>query len=225
MIRLDHVTKVFSKNVILDDVNISIEEGEFVVLIGSSGAGKSTLLKMITGEERPSMGDVFIDYIHVNMLKNHIFPYLRRKVGVVFQDYKLLPTRNVYENVALAMEVNGKSKVEIQERVPQLLERVGILHKAKSFPNELSGGEKQRVSIARALSHDPIILLADEPTGNLDQTNTLEIISLLLAINNSGTTVILTTHDNQILERLNKRIIEIKDGRVHTDYNPRGSFV
>ncbi len=217
MIRIENVTKVFQKNIILENINLTIHEGEFVVFIGGSGAGKSTLLKLITGEEKPTSGDVFIDDIHVNRLKPRVFPYLRRKIGVVFQDFKLLPTRTVFENVALAMEVNGKSRAEIAARVPLLLNQVGILDKANSRPNELSGGEKQRVAIARALSHDPIILMADEPTGNLDKRNTLEIISLLLAINNSGTTVLLTTHDHEIVERLNKRIIEIRNNGIYMD--------
>jgi cell division transport system ATP-binding protein len=220
MINLVNVSKRYGNHMILDGVNLSIQESEFIVLIGESGAGKSTLLKLITGEEKPSQGEVFIDDIHVNLLKAKVLPYLRRKIGVVFQDYKLLPSRTVYENIALAMEVNGKSKMEIRKRVPQLLERVGIPDKAKNFPKELSGGEKQRVAIARALSHDPLLLIADEPTGNLDKKNTLEIITLLLAINNSGTTVILTTHDHEVVERLNKRIIQIHEGKIVMDRKP-----
>lgn len=224
MIKLQNITKKYHDNTVLNDVNLFINEGEFVVFIGGSGAGKSTLLKLITGEEKPTLGEVFIDDIHVNKLKPKVFPYLRRKIGVVFQDFKLLPTRTVFENVSLAMEVNGRTREEIAERVPVLLKQVGILDKANSRPNELSGGEKQRVAIARALSHDPIILIADEPTGNLDKANTLEIISLLLAINNSGTTVLLTTHDHEIVERLNKRIIEIKNGGISLDINNHNTF-
>jgi cell division transport system ATP-binding protein len=220
MINLVNVSKRYGNHLILDSVNLSIQESEFLVLIGESGAGKSTLLKLITGEEKPTTGDVFIDDIHVNLLKAKVLPYLRRKIGVVFQDYKLLPSRTVYENIALAMEVNGKSRMEIKKRIPQLLERVGIPDKGNNFPKELSGGEKQRVAIARALSHDPLLLIADEPTGNLDKKNTLEIITLLLAINNSGTTVILTTHDHEVVERLNKRIIQIHDGKIVMDRNP-----
>lgn len=220
MIKLVNITKVFGKNTILNNLNLQIQEGDFVIIIGESGAGKSTVLKLITGETKPSSGDVFIDDIHVNRLRPQVVPFLRRKIGVVFQDFKLLPTRTVFENISLAMEVNGKTNREIQVEVPKLLERVGLAGKANNYPNELSGGEKQRVAIARALSHDPIILIADEPTGNLDQKNTLEIIALLLSINNSGTTVILTTHDHEIVDRLNKRVIEIKNGAVIMDRPP-----
>lgn len=221
MIKLQDVSKVYhNREAVLDRVNLFIREGEFVVFIGESGAGKSTLMKLITGEEKPTSGDVFIDDIHVNKLKASVLPYLRRKIGVIFQDYKLLPTRTVYENVALAMEVNGKTKKEIARRVPALLDQVGILDKANNYPKELSGGQKQRASIARALSHDPLLLIADEPTGNLDLKNTLEIINLLVAINNAGTTVLLTTHDQTVVERLRKRIVEISHGRVVYDHVP-----
>lgn len=221
MIKIENVSKVYhGGEPVLDTVDLFIKEGEFVVFIGESGAGKSTLMKLITGEERPTHGDVFIDDIHVNRLKPSVLPYLRRKIGVIFQDYKLLPTRTVYENVAMAMEVNGKNKKEIARRVPALLDQVGILDKANNYPRELSGGQKQRVSIARALSHDPLLLIADEPTGNLDLKNTLEIINLLVAINNSGTTVLLTTHDQTVVERLRKRMIEISHGKIVYDQTP-----
>lgn len=221
MIKIENVTKVYgANNPVLKNVDLFIREGEFVVFIGESGAGKSTLLRLITGEEKPTTGDVYIDDIHVNRLKPSVLPFLRRKIGVVFQDYKLLSTHTVYENVALAMEVNGKTRKDIARRVPTLLEQVGILDKAANYPKELSGGQKQRVSIARALSHDPLLLIADEPTGNLDLKNTLDIINLLVAINNSGTTVLLTTHDQMIVERLRKRIVEINDGQIVYDRQP-----
>jgi cell division transport system ATP-binding protein len=220
MINIQSVTKVYGRSPVLDDVSLTIQDGEFVIFIGESGAGKSTLLKLITGEEMPSAGEVFIDDIHVNRLRPEVFPYLRRKIGVVFQDFKLLPTRNVFENIAMAMEVNGKTRQEINTRVPALLSQVGIADKASAYPTELSGGQKQRVAIARALSHDPVILIADEPTGNLDKQNTLDIINLLLAINNSGTTVLLTTHDHEIVNRLSKRIVEIGSGKILKDTKP-----
>jgi cell division transport system ATP-binding protein len=221
VIRIVDLSKNYdNQHKVLDQVNLEIKEGEFVVFIGESGAGKTTLIKMITGEERPTSGDVFIDDIHVNRLKPTVLPFLRRKIGVIFQDYKLLATRTVYENVALALEVNGKSKKDIARRVPALLDQVGILDKASSYPRELSGGQKQRVAIARALSHDPLLLIADEPTGNLDLRNTLDIINLLVAINNSGTTVLLTTHDQMVVERLRKRIIELSDGKIVYDHTP-----
>jgi cell division transport system ATP-binding protein len=221
VIKIQDLTKTYDgTHLVLDSVNLAIQEGEFVVFIGESGAGKSTLMKMITGEEKPSSGDLYIDDIHVNRLKPTVLPFLRRKIGVIFQDYKLLPTRTVYENVALALEVNGKSKKDVARRVPALLDQVGILDKAASYPRELSGGQKQRVAIARALAHDPLLLLADEPTGNLDLKNTLDIINLLVAINNSGTTVLLTTHDQMVVERLRKRIVEINNGRIVYDHTP-----
>jgi cell division transport system ATP-binding protein len=221
VIKIQDLTKTYDgTHLVLDSVNLAIQEGEFVVFIGESGAGKSTLMKMITGEEKPTSGDLYIDDIHVNRLKSTVLPFLRRKIGVIFQDYKLLPTRTVYENVALALEVNGKSKKDVARRVPALLDQVGILDKAASYPRELSGGQKQRVAIARALAHDPLLLLADEPTGNLDLKNTLDIINLLVAINNSGTTVLLTTHDQMVVERLRKRIVEINNGRIVYDHTP-----
>ena len=221
MIKIQQLTKTYDGvHLVLDSVDLAIQEGEFVVFIGESGAGKSTLMKMITGEEKPTSGNLYIDDIHVNRLKSTVLPFLRRKIGVIFQDYKLLPTRTVYENVSLALEVNGKTKQDIARRVPALLDQVGILDKATSYPRELSGGQKQRVAIARALAHDPLLLLADEPTGNLDLKNTLDIINLLVAINNTGTTVLLTTHDQMVVERLRKRIVEINNGRIVYDHTP-----
>jgi len=202
----------------LKDVNLEIGAGEFVSFIGHSGAGKSTILKMLTGEEKPEEGgEIWIEDIRVDKIKPQYMPYLRRRIGHVFQDYKLLPTRNVFENVSLAMEVAGASKEEISRDVPRLLELVGLEGKEKNYPKELSGGEKQRVSIARALSHNPILLIADEPTGNLDKANAYEIITLLLKINNSGTTVLLATHDQEIVDKLKKRVITMHDGEISLD--------
>jgi cell division transport system ATP-binding protein len=220
MIKFINVSKKYSEfdNNALKNVNISIEAGEFVSFIGHSGAGKSTILKMLTGEEKPAEGgEIWIEDIRVDKIKPEYLPYLRRRIGYIFQDYKLLPTRTVFENVSLAMEVAGATKKEIQRDVPRLLELVGLADKTKNYPKELSGGEKQRVSIARALSHNPILLIADEPTGNLDKTNAYEIITLLLKINNSGTTVLLATHDQEVVDKLRKRVITIQDGSVILD--------
>jgi cell division transport system ATP-binding protein len=202
----------------LKNINLEIGAGEFVSLIGHSGAGKSTFLKMLTGEEKPQDGgEIWIEDIRVDKIKPEFLPYLRRRIGYIFQDYKLLARRTVFENVSLAMEVAGATRKEINRDVPKLLELVGLPEKAKSYPGELSGGEKQRVSIARALSHNPIILIADEPTGNLDRANSYEIISLLLKINNSGTTVLLATHDQEIVDKLKKRVITIQNGQAVLD--------
>ena len=220
MIVLENVTKIYDKKhrPALDKLDLNIDQGEFVVLMGESGAGKSTLLKLITGEEKPSTGIVLIDGIDVGKLKSNKIHKLRRHIGVVFQDFKLLSSRTVYENVSLGFEVVGSRKKEIKQKVPLLLETVGIPEKQDSYPHELSGGQKQRVAIARALSQNPAILIADEPTGNLDKRNSLDIISLLLEINANGTTVILTTHNQEIVERLRKRVVLLEEGKVIGDY-------
>jgi cell division transport system ATP-binding protein len=220
MIRLINVNKSYSNqdNMSLHDVNISIDSGEFVSFIGHSGAGKSSILQMMTGAIKPEIGgEVWIEDIRVDKIKPEYLPFLRRRIGVVFQDYKLLSNRTVFENVAIAMEVAGATKKDIQRDVPKLLDLVGISNKANRYPNELSGGEKQRVSIARALSHNPILLIADEPTGNLDKVNAYEIITLLLKINNSGTTVLLATHDQEIIDKLKKRVVTMQNGKVVMD--------
>ncbi len=219
MIRFLNVSKRYTDKDkrALNNINLDIKAGEFVSFIGHSGAGKSTLLKLLTGEERPDEGEVWIEDIRVDKIRSQYLPYLRRRIGYIFQDYKLLPTRNVFENVSLAMEVAGATKKEVQRDVPRLLELVGLEGKEAKYPKELSGGEKQRVSIARALSHNPILLIADEPTGNLDKTNTYEIITLLLKINNSGTTVLLATHDQEVVDKLRKRVITVQHGEVVLD--------
>ncbi len=220
MIRLINVSKSYSDrdNMSLHDINISIDSGEFVSFIGHSGAGKSSILQMMTGAIKPEVGgEVWIEDIRVDKIKPEYLPFLRRRIGVVFQDYKLLSNRTVFENVAIAMEVAGATKKDIQRDVPKLLDLVGISNKATHYPNELSGGEKQRVSIARALSHNPILLIADEPTGNLDKVNAYEIITLLLKINNSGTTVLLATHDQEIIDKLKKRVVTMQNGKVVMD--------
>lgn len=219
MIRFVNVSKRYSNedNFALKNINLSIQSGEFVSFVGQSGAGKSSLLKMLIGEEKPVSGEVWIEDIRVDQIKPEFLPYLRRRIGVVFQDFKLLPTRTIYENISLAMEVAGATKAEIKRDVPKLLDLVGIPEKSSNYPKELSGGEKQRVSIARALSHNPILLIADEPTGNLDKTNTYDIINLLLKINNSGTTVLLATHDQEVVNKLQKRVVTIGNGEIVLD--------
>jgi cell division transport system ATP-binding protein len=225
MIKFINVTKRYlgQETAALDNFNLTINQSEFVSFIGQSGAGKSTILKLLIGEETPEEGEVWIDDIQVDKIKAQFLPLLRRRIGVIFQDFKLLPTQTVFENVSLAMEVAGANRAEINRDVPKLLDLVGILNKAKNYPKELSGGEKQRVSIARALSHNPILLLADEPTGNLDKPNTYEIIALLLKIHSSGTTVLLATHDQDVVDKLRKRVITIQSGRILLDQE-RGRY-
>ena len=225
MIRFINVTKRYAHQAdpALDNLNLTINQGEFVSFIGQSGAGKSTLLKMLTGEEIPDSGEVWIEDIRVDKIKPQFLPFLRRRIGVIFQDFKLLPTQTVFENVSMAMEVAGANRSEINRDVPRLLDLVGLSEKAKNYPNALSGGEKQRVSIARALSHDPILLLADEPTGNLDKPNSYEIIALLLKIHAAGTTVLLATHDQDVVDKLRKRVVTIQAGRILLDQE-RGRY-
>ncbi|MCK9224781.1 MAG: cell division ATP-binding protein FtsE [Candidatus Muirbacterium halophilum] len=218
MIQMYNVSKVYSNGVrALDNINVEIERGEFIFLIGSSGAGKSTFLKMIFREELPSEGHVIIDGRNVEALKESKVPYLRRNIGVVFQDFKLLKTKTVFENVAFAMRVIGipKSTVDMQTR--KALDLVGLLHKARMYPDQVSGGEQQRVCIARALVNDPAILLTDEPTGNLDPDISNDIMKMLKEINLRGTTVIMATHSKTIVDRMRERVIVLKDGRIIKD--------
>lgn len=215
MIKFQNVVKRYSNHTkALDGINLEIKHGEFISLVGLSGAGKTTLLKLIIGEEQIDRGKILIDDIDISDLKKSDLPYLRRKIGVVFQDMKLLPKRTAFENVAFAMEVCGHRKEKIDEDVPKILDLVDLLHKKDNFPHQLSGGEKQRVAIARALSHRPVLLLADEPTGNLDEVNAGEVIDLLLKINQLGTTVILATHAADIVNKIKKRVITMEDGQV-----------
>lgn len=226
MILFDNVSKIYNGGIIaLQDVNFTIEKGEFVSIVGQSGAGKSTLLKMIFAEEKPTEGNVFIRGKNVSKIKNSKLPVLRRHIGVVFQDFRLLDKKTVFENVAFAMEVCGKPDAEIKEDVPQVLEIVGLTEKIKSYTDELSGGEKQRVSIARALVHRPDIIIADEPTGNLDLVNTWDIIQLLIKINQCGTTVILATHNREIVNLINKRVITVDRGRISRDQLDKGKYL
>ncbi|MBX4191637.1 MAG: cell division ATP-binding protein FtsE [Candidatus Doudnabacteria bacterium] len=224
MIKFESVTKAYGKNLALKDINLEIHKGEFISLVGQSGAGKSTLLSLIIGEEKPDQGKIFIDDIDIGQIRLGDIPYLRRKIGVVFQDIKLLPKRTAFENVAFALEVSGEHPQVIKKEVPRILEMVGLTDKTRSFPNEMSGGEKQRVAIARALAHKPVLLLADEPTGNLDSINAWEIIELLLKINKAGTTVVLATHAKDVVNSLKKRVITIEKGEVVYDQE-KGKYV
>lgn len=217
MILFDKVFKSYNSHYALEDINLTISHGEFVSVVGQSGAGKSTLLKLLTAEEKPTEGKVFFDNRDLSQISKKDLPLLRRRIGTVYQDFKLLFQKTVYENVAFAMEVVGRSEREIKEDVPQILQLVGLEHKNKSFPKELSGGERQRVAIARALVHQPDLIIADEPTGNLDPLNTWDVVRLLLKINELGTTIILATHDREIINMLNKRVISIDKGRIIRD--------
>lgn len=214
MIRFDNVTKYYGNNKALNNINLHINHGEFISLVGMSGAGKSTLMKILIGEEIIDDGKILIDEIDMSKVKKSDLPYLRRKIGMVFQDIKLLPRRTAFENVAFAMEVSGHRKDKIDKDVPKILELVGLLHKQNSFPNEMSGGERQRVAIARALAHRPVLLLADEPTGNLDEVNAAEVLDLLMKINKLGTTVILATHAVELVNKIQKRVITIEGGQI-----------
>ncbi len=218
MIRFDHITKVYPKEIVaLHDIDFEIRQGEFVSIVGRSGAGKSTLLRLIIREEYPTHGVIFIEGINTATIRPKELPYLRRKIGVVFQDIKLLASRTAFENVAFAMEVGGVSRQEIENEVPEILALVGLAEKAHAFPHELSGGEKQRVAIARALAHRPLLFLADEPTGNLDMDNALEILEALKKINEMGTTVVLATHAKDLVDRIKKRVIVLDQGEVASD--------
>ncbi len=214
MIRFEAVTKYYGNTKALTNIQLDINHGEFVSIVGLSGAGKSTLLKLVTGEERADEGKVLIDDIDIAKVKVHDLPYLRRKIGMVFQDIKLLPKRTAFENVAFAMEVSGHRRERIVKEVPKILELVGLLHKKENFPHEMSGGERQRIAIARSLAHRPALLMADEPTGNLDEVNAAEVLDLLLKINKLGTTVILATHASDLVNKIHKRVITIEGGRV-----------
>lgn len=220
MIHLEKVSKTYggkAKKVALEDINFDISKGEFVCLVGQSGAGKSTIVKLIDKEEKPTTGKITIGGIDYQKFPKRSIPYLRRKIGIVYQDFKLLPKKTVFENVAYALEVAGISNKDIKVRVPKILQLVGLSRHTKDYPDELSGGERQRVAIARALVHQPQILIADEPTGNLDPKNAWEIIDLLLKINSFGTTVMLTTHNKDIVNNLKKRVVTISKGRIIKD--------
>ena len=218
MIEFTNVVKSYTVgNKALNGVSMQIEDGEFVVLVGPSGSGKSTIIKMITGELRPTSGSVHVNGYSLEHIRKREIPYLRRTVGVVFQDFRLIPNMTVYENVAFAMRVIGAREREIKERVPYVLDLVGMADKARRHPTELSGGEQQRLAIARALVNNPSTIIADEPTGNLDPARSLEIMSLLQEINNLGTTMLVVTHEMDLVDRFAKRVIAIDDGLVISD--------
>ncbi|MBX4199002.1 cell division ATP-binding protein FtsE [Candidatus Parcubacteria bacterium] len=218
MIFFDRVSKVYpDDSVALSDITITIEPKEFVSIVGPSGAGKTTLLKMLLAEEYPTEGEVFYESKNVHDLSKKDLNELRRKIGMVFQDFRLIPGKTVYENIAFTMEAAGRSDAEIEQDVPHVLELVDLASKVWNFPHELSGGEKQRVAIARALVNQPDVLVADEPTGNLDPVNTYDIVQILKKINDFGTTVILTTHNKGIIDSLGKRVIAMDKGKVVRD--------
>jgi len=224
MIKLRNISKNYGKIKVLNRVNLSIAPGEFVSIVGQSGAGKTTLVKILIGEERATDGQVLIGDWDITKISRHEVPFLRRQIGVIFQDFKLLPRKTLEENVSFALEVSGGSPQKIKKIVPSVLKIVGLEDKKKRYPNEVSGGEQQRAAIARALVHQPKILLADEPTGNLDAINANEIIELLLRINKFGTTVILVTHNKEIVNRLNKRVISMDHGQIISDQE-RGKYL
>ena len=218
MILLDRVTKTYNKRGdALERISLHVEPKEFVIIVGASGAGKSTLLKLLTREEKPTSGKIVVGGIDYERLRDKDIPYLRRKIGVVFQDFKLLPAKTVFENVAFALEIVGMSNREIRHTVPKVLDLVGLKGKEDNYPGELSGGERQRVAIARAVVRQPKILIADEPTGNLDPKHAWDVIRVLEKINRYGTTVILTTHNQEIVNKLKRRVVTIHDGHVVSD--------
>ena len=225
MILLDRVTKSYGKNMApaLNRVSLFIQPKEFVIMVGTSGAGKSTLLKLLTREEKPTSGKIVVGGIDYDTLKDKDIPLLRRKIGVVFQDFKLLPQRTVFENVAFALEIAGMTNREIKATVPKVVELVGLKGKEDKYPWQLSGGERQRVAIARAVVRQPKILIADEPTGNLDPRHSWDIVRLLEKINKYGTTVLLTTHNVDIVNRLKRRVVTIDGGKITGD-QAQGSY-
>ncbi len=218
MIEFTNVTKKYSNGTLaLKDINIKIQKGEFAFIIGSSGSGKSTLLKLILKEEEPTEGDVYVNNFHVSALSRKEVPYLRRSLGCVFQDFRLLPNKTVYENVAFAMQITGSMPKEIRRQVPMALALVGLSKKANVYPNQISGGEQQRVAVARAIVNNPALLIADEPTGNLDPDTSLEIMKLLTEINQRGTTVLIATHEKNIVDNMKKRVIQLNRGELLRD--------
>src|SRR6266550_1789898 len=218
MIKVSNVTKVYKDSVLaLEDVSIEIGKGEFVFVVGPSGSGKSTLIRLLLKEEEPTGGDIYVAGKHIGKLSPWKVPYLRRNLGTVFQDFKLLPDKNVFDNVAFALEVIGKPRNVIHQRVPEILNLVGLGEKLPNYPDELSGGEQQRVSIARACVNRPLVLLADEPTGNLDPNTSVDIMRLLDKVNRIGTTVVMATHDQAIVDAMRKRVVELDKGHVIRD--------
>ena len=224
MISLQRVTKVYRNGVTaLEDVSVEIDKGEFVFVVGPSGSGKSTMIRLLLKQEEASRGDVFVAGKNLSRITSFKVPHLRRNIGTVFQDYKLLQDKTVFENVSFALEVIGKPKHVIDQRVPEILEYVGLGDKLNAYPDELSGGEQQRVSIARACVNRPLVLLADEPTGNLDPNTSVDIMRLLDKVNRIGTTILMATHDQAIVDAMRKRVIELEKGKVVRDQS-RGVY-
>lgn len=224
MIRFDHVSKKYKDDfVALSDINLEICEGEFVTIVGQSGAGKTTLLKLIYAAEKPTEGTVYFNEKSLDAISRGKMHYHRRNIGTVFQDFKLLPKKTAYENVAYALEACGAPSAEIKEDVPQILDIVGLGDKMDKFPRELSGGEQQKVAMARALIHKPLVIVADEPTGNLDPISSVEVVELLLKINKLGTTVILASHDKDIVNKAAKRVLVLENGKIVAD-DARGKY-
>jgi cell division transport system ATP-binding protein len=225
MIYFDNVSKIYNdKSVALDGVSFKVKNGEFVSIVGHSGAGKTTLLKMILGEDKPSKGHVFYESTDIHKLRPAEVIKYRRKIGTVFQDFRLLPYKTVYENISFAMEAAGRNDEEIEADVPHVLDLVDLRHKIWAFPDQLSGGEKQRVAIARAIINQPEIIIADEPTGNLDPVNTYDIVQILKKVNDLGTTVILTTHNKGVIDDLGRRVITMEGGKIVRD-DQEGRYV
>ena len=224
LIRIKNVKKQYKNGLVaIYNMTLKIAKGDFVFIIGSTGCGKSTLIKMLYREEKPTSGEILIGGINVGKLRNRKVYKLRRKIGVVFQDYKLLSRMNVYENVAFALEIFGMTKAEIHPKVLKALDLVGLKNRSKNYPHELSGGEQQRVAIARAIVNDPKLLICDEPTGNLDPNTSMEIMKVLEEVNKMGTTIIMVTHDRDIVEKMEKRVILLDAGRVVKDYE-KGTY-
>lgn len=228
MIEFKNVTTIYDGDEsveILNGVNLEIKDGEFVSIIGPAGAGKSTLLRLLTREIRPFKGEVFLDGVNLADISSKAIPFLRRKIGTVYQDFKLLSNKNAFENVAFALEVCGVDEDQVHEDVPKVLNIVGLSDKTNSFPHQMSGGEKQRLAIARALIHRPRIILADEPTGNLDLVNTYDVVKLLTKINELGTTVILATHNREVVNIIGKRVVTMEKGKIVRDQEENGKYI
>ncbi|OGZ62438.1 MAG: cell division ATP-binding protein FtsE [Candidatus Staskawiczbacteria bacterium RIFCSPHIGHO2_02_FULL_34_10] len=225
MIKFKNVTKIYPPNsVVLEDISFEIKEGEFISIVGKSGAGKTTLIRIILGLEKATYGEVFFDGQNISAIDSDGLQKIRRRIGGIYQDYKLLPLKTVYENVSYIMAIEGKDNEEIKKEVPRILEVIGLGEKINNFPRELSGGEQQRLAVARAFVNHPDIIIADEPTGNLDPYNTYEVISLLEKINKAGKTVILSTHDREIINKLGKRVVTIENGKIIRD-EEKGRFI
>jgi len=228
MITFQNVSKIYSNNshsmAALDDITFNISPKEFVSVVGKSGAGKSTIIKLLIGEEKPSKGRIIFSSYDVNKISDKDLPQFRRRIGVIFQDFRLLANKTAFENIAFALEMAGRPQSDINDFVPQALEMVGLKDKMFNFPKELSGGQKQRVAIARAMINNPDVIIADEPTGNLDPFNSAEIVRLLLKINELGTTVVLATHNKEVINKLDKRVISLEDGKIIRD-EEKGKYI